>query len=1105
MRASAAVLLALASLSPSEGAWWRDKWEDAKNAVSDTFDTAKETVQDTDWNDVVDTVNTAVDTVKDTAQDAGDWVADTDAGKAMINAGNQAKNKVNEGMDKAREGAEWVANTDAGKFMIDAGKRAAEYVIDCAQDIQGCKEEAAQKAAEYKGVAEEMAEMARQKALEAKEAMKNCAQDVQACKEDVKEAAQRAKEFSERQAERAKEFAEEAAEIAKQKALQAKDAIEERACPSGGAVGSKCTHVGMCSCKTGLQCVPGIQECREYGAPGDKCVAGSMRCRDDSYCWGTTCKAKGKTGEWCMPHTRCQEYCTKFLDSRKNYCAPWDGAPLDMHCRMDRQCSLSQNLWCNGGTITTWGKCSRCPHFCKPGEGCHSCDQDPTKIKCGRMTNKQAFACVFEQTADVVSDLVGCLFGVDIECGIAFAKQTARCVADPMSKASCEFKVGCADKYVVAKEYTKKWYARPAWITISGKVGGTAYPNIKLNPAFGYVDIDFEWKGEISAFIKAELEKKEGKYSVAKPLGSPISIFSKFFIAYYMPIMVEVKVQPFFWGSLNAYAGGTDGKSNAEVMLGVKWTNWAKLKMHLDIKSLSAQILEKGAGVGDGNINFLANGKVSVNMAGYIGLRMSVEVNKVGASLDLAGALKVDANVEAKIGNGDGYTPGNWKDMIGNIVTGKDVCIKGGVKVAAGVAVRTNIGFSIPNPKEAARAVCNWNLKNPGASKEDQAKCAKYMPEKMPWADMCNKLVDRMPKELDQIHDALRLLSKWNFYGAQTELKIPKVGRCWGAAKPEMTIKNEKADDTLAPATETISEHSLDHATILAKNLCIGSKGDSYATFGIPRGVTSVDDILLVHKSGAVSCTRNGGGTKFGCNNDERIAIFITDEQNNVVVPDGHHDGEFYFVDGFKGDSPTLVFQDEVKWNGGWWYRVWYGEDLYNVSEGDNTDWKTCFDVYATGVEGMPVGDKMPMDCMHTECDYKAGRCEWCDMGEFEGYCCKRGAPGCPNKSIGTKNYYSCVAKEERRWRSDKWYFSKLDDGSRIKLGPIDVGSTPLGKDRSIEEFITESLENKGAAEVALIAAAVLLIALLATFAFKAGYCFKGRNADMEFKPLLAV
>ena len=86
--------------------------------------------------------------------------------------------------------------------------------------------------------------------------------------------------------------------------------------------------------------------------------------------------------------------------------------------------------------------------------------------------------------------------------------------------------------------------------------------------------------------------------------------------------------------------------------------------------------------------------------------------------------------------------------------------------------------------------------------------------------------------------------------------------------------------------------------------------------------------------------------------------MYVTDIYNAVMYPSPvltkpFQSGGWYQLAGYNHVSPFLVFSDvgtrfiyhDQR------IRVWYGEDLYNYSEGDNHG-RTCFDVFLHFVQG---------------------------------------------------------------------------------------------------------------------------------------------------------
>ncbi|KXJ05886.1 hypothetical protein AC249_AIPGENE294, partial [Exaiptasia diaphana] len=135
--------------------------------------------------------------------------------------------------------------------------------------------------------------------------------------------------------------------------------------------------------------------------------------------------------------------------------------------------------------------------------------------------------------------------------------------------------------------------------------------------------------------------------------------------------------------------------------------------------------------------------------------------------------------------------------------------------------------------------------------------------------------------------------------------------------------------------------------------VCFGTKNDSFGLFKSPiKG--SVKSIQMVHISGGVAW--DGGPDyeeNWGDSFSELFEVHITNEKNERIAPPVGYfmndteslrysiPGESYNATNFTFPefSPRLtVYKDQV-------FRVWYGEDLVNYDEENNTG-KTCANVY---------------------------------------------------------------------------------------------------------------------------------------------------------------
>ena len=147
---------------------------------------------------------------------------------------------------------------------------------------------------------------------------------------------------------------------------------------------------------------------------------------------------------------------------------------------------------------------------------------------------------------------------------------------------------------------------------------------------------------------------------------------------------------------------------------------------------------------------------------------------------------------------------------------------------------------------------------------------------------------------------------------------------------------------------------------ILASPLvCFGAKGNSNGWFTTPVSGNLVA-VKLVHLFGYVSCHVYDGTfwSFWGCgeNNSHGLKALvdtvITDDHNRILMPPTqlvkyHGRLKWYKIPGYNSQSPEIVLSrfSPTSVARGQRLRLWYGEDLANLSEGDNGG-KVCCKVY---------------------------------------------------------------------------------------------------------------------------------------------------------------
>ena len=131
--------------------------------------------------------------------------------------------------------------------------------------------------------------------------------------------------------------------------------------------------------------------------------------------------------------------------------------------------------------------------------------------------------------------------------------------------------------------------------------------------------------------------------------------------------------------------------------------------------------------------------------------------------------------------------------------------------------------------------------------------------------------------------------------------------------------------------------------------VCFGANFDEFGSFAIEFG-GSVNAVKLVHVAGEISCSALPGITaKFGCGTASvyEIHTVITTSNNEILLPESKE--TVYTLPGYQRDSEEIVFAEistPLLLSFGQELRIWYGEDLINKDDGDNSG-NHCVDVYA--------------------------------------------------------------------------------------------------------------------------------------------------------------
>eukprot|EP00794_Sanderia_malayensis_P019927 gene19927-21879_t len=136
--------------------------------------------------------------------------------------------------------------------------------------------------------------------------------------------------------------------------------------------------------------------------------------------------------------------------------------------------------------------------------------------------------------------------------------------------------------------------------------------------------------------------------------------------------------------------------------------------------------------------------------------------------------------------------------------------------------------------------------------------------------------------------------------------------------------------------------------------VCYGAKGNSFGVFHVEKQVKAYQ-VKLVRISGQLACVSAGFYSYFSCIvHRDQFEVHVTDSKNKIIVPPipvrykaGY--GAWYYLNGHRYGANTVVISTGVHpytFKRGKEYRVWNGEDLFNLTEYDNSG-HICVNVYA--------------------------------------------------------------------------------------------------------------------------------------------------------------
>ena len=132
--------------------------------------------------------------------------------------------------------------------------------------------------------------------------------------------------------------------------------------------------------------------------------------------------------------------------------------------------------------------------------------------------------------------------------------------------------------------------------------------------------------------------------------------------------------------------------------------------------------------------------------------------------------------------------------------------------------------------------------------------------------------------------------------------------------------------------------------------MCFGARDNSYGSITTQHNGEIISFRLVYLRGQGVSCSKAVASrySYWGCDKNEWLATFLTDDNNAAVFPRNSEINR-YQLPGIRSDSTELTFNNltvPLRVATGQEFRVWYVEDLKDNSESDNGG-QTCMDVYA--------------------------------------------------------------------------------------------------------------------------------------------------------------
>jgi len=361
------------------------------------------------------------------------------------------------------------------------------------------------------------------------------------------------------------------------------------------------------------------------------------------------------------------------------YCRPANGFGQGVPCTEDSDCSNEgSGLWCRGGGAMALGTCERCLDIYNCQGGCHACNNDESKMECGRSKDIEKVECAAEIFAEAAVDLIECLTGFPVECvteGECLNARTSFEFEEKHQRSSSNA-TGGKGSGMGGNPKIKGNMQVDSTLNLSGNPGDWKY-----NAAFG-ATFEYNLELTLSEAIFDENTDKE------QPLAKKRKVTQKVFILNGVPVLVELEVQPFLWFSKTK-------KEEFETTIKISGVIEGKLDLELDIDD--ATLSADGQwNAKDHVIESITQYSQSFGAVARAGPRFTISVNKVPMEIDVAARYGAEINAVAS----------NGASIDQELVVKDRDCLSGSVKLNTGLDIRTGLGITLSNPFELAQFAC---------------------------------------------------------------------------------------------------------------------------------------------------------------------------------------------------------------------------------------------------------------------------------------------------------------------------------------------------------------------------------------------------------------